>query len=164
VREDNNRHKGEMAGDRLERPSLILLCGLRGAGKSTLARRLATVYPAIRLCPDEWMARLGVDLFDEAFRARLEAEFWALAKDVLSCGASVILEWGFWLKSERDEKRIGARTLGASVELRYLKVPFDELVRRVEERGRQGGIAITKDIMSAYPVGVNNPDSRLPGL
>src|SRR5215813_1637700 len=93
------------------RPTLILLCGLPGSGKTTMAKRLADEVPAVRLCPDEWMTGLGIDLFDTATRVRLERLFWQLAQNLLRLGQSVILESGFWLRSDRDEKRLGARAL-----------------------------------------------------
>ena len=43
-----------------------------------------------------------VDPFDEAFQVRLEAKFWELAQRLLVLGTSVVLEWGFWARVERD--------------------------------------------------------------
>src|SRR5271165_4835588 len=119
-------------------PLLVLICGLPGAGKTTLARRLAEEIPALRLTGDEWMAHLGFDLHDEAARDRVEVLFWQLAQQALALGQSVVLESGFWLRSDRDEKRLRARALGASVELHYLDVPMDERWRRIEARNAEG--------------------------
>jgi len=137
------------AGDRLE-PRLVLVCGLPASGKTTLARRLAEFYGAVRLNPDEWELALGVDPFDEGFQDRLEAEFWDLTQRLLVLGTTVILEWGFWARSERDEKREVARSLGVAVELRFLDAPFEELVRRATARHAAGGIAITESHMDRY--------------
>jgi predicted kinase len=134
-------------------PRLILVCGLPGAGKTTLARRLADGIPAVRLCPDEWMASLGFDLYDEVGRDRLEAQFWRLAQDLLRLGQSAILESGFWLRSDRDEKRLGARALGAAVELHYLDVSLDERWRRIERRNAEGSwhtVPITRSQLEHY--------------
>jgi predicted kinase len=38
---------------------LILICGLPGSGKTTLAKELEPGVPAIRLSPDEWKHDLG---------------------------------------------------------------------------------------------------------
>ena len=129
---------------------LVLLCGLPASGKTTLARELADAYDAVRLNPDEWELTLGVDPFDEDFQAKLEAAFWNLAQRLLVLGTSVVLEWGFWARSERDEKREAARALGVAVELRFLDAPHEELVRRVVARHRAGGIAISESHMERY--------------
>ena len=121
------------AGDRRQ-PRLVLLCGLPASGKTTLARRLAELYGAVRLNPDEWESALGVDPFDEGFQTRLEGQFSELTQRLLTLGTSVILEWGFWARSERDDMREVARSLGVAVELRFLDVPYEELVRRVVAR------------------------------
>src|SRR3954454_17352958 len=133
-----------------KRPRLVLLCGLPASGKTTLAREIADAYGAVRLNPDEWESALGVDPFDEEFQTRLEAQFWELAQRLLVLGTSVVLEWGFWARSERDEKRDAARALGVVVELRFLDAPFDELVRRVLARHAAGGIAISESHMERY--------------
>jgi predicted kinase len=113
---------------------LILLCGLPGSGKTTLGMRLATESPVVRLSPDDWLAGLGIDLYDEVRRDRLEGLFWTVAQDVLRVGGTVILESGFWQRSDRDQKRLGARALAAAVELRYLDATLDELERRLNRR------------------------------
>jgi predicted kinase len=128
----------------------VLLCGLPASGKTTLAREIADAYGAVRLSQDEWKLALGIDPFDEAMRVRLETQLWDLAQRLLALGTSVILEWGFWARSERDEMREVARSLGAMVELRFLDVPYEELVRRVVDRTASGGIPITADHMERY--------------
>ena len=114
---------------------LFLMCGLPGAGKTTRARRLAERLPTVRLSPDEWLAGLGLDLFDIAARARLERQLWAHTLELLRLGQSVILEFGFWSTAERAEKLAAAREAGARVHLDYAEVPLEELVRRVTARG-----------------------------
>lgn len=119
-------------------PRLVLICGLPASGKSTLARQLAARIPAIRLDKDAWVTQLGADVWDDEFRVRLERKLWTLAQELLALGQSVILEWGHWARAERDEKRLGARALGASVELHYLEAPLEELVERAERRTASG--------------------------
>ncbi|MGD0592198.1 MAG: ATP-binding protein [Acidimicrobiales bacterium] len=117
---------------------LVLICGLPASGKSTLARQLAPKIPAIRLDKDGWVTTLGTDVWDDEFRVRLERQLWVLTLDLLAQGQSVILEWGHWARVERDEKRLGARSLGAGVELHYLYAPLEELFERAERRSASG--------------------------
>lgn len=116
----------------------MLLCGLPGSGKTTVARDLVRTRDAIRLCPDDWMASLGVDLFDEAMRARIEAVQWELAQEMVQRGLTVVIEWGVWSRAERDEVRVRARDLGVRVELRFLDEPIDVLWERVRHRNETG--------------------------
>jgi predicted kinase len=116
----------------------VLICGLPASGKSTLARRLASEIPAIRLDKDEWTTRLGHDPWDDDFRPLIEGQLWTLTRQLLARGQSVILEWGHWARPERDEKRRRARELGVGVELHYLGAPLEELIERADRRTASG--------------------------
>ncbi|MCC6238016.1 MAG: ATP-binding protein [Dehalococcoidia bacterium] len=114
--------------------TLHLVCGLPGSGKSTLARQIERDLPALRLTPDEWMARIVGDGFDEERRAAVEGVQWDIAARALRLGVDVVLENGFWTRADRDDYRNRGRALGAAARLYYLDVPRDELLRRLAAR------------------------------
>ena len=141
---------------------LILICGLPGSGKTTLAKELAPKVRAIRLCPDEWKHDLGIDYYDEPRRVQLEARLWGLGQELLTLGQSVILENGFWAREERDELRLSARTLGVAVELHYLEAPVEELWRRLQLRNdeaRPGVAPIEREDLQRWALEFEAPDA-----
>ena len=85
-----------------------------------------------------------------------------LAQDILRMGGTVILESGFWQRSDRDQKRLGARALGAAVELHYLDVPLDELVRRLDGRTAEeaaGSARVSRSQLEDWVSLFERPDS-----
>jgi predicted kinase len=141
----------------LSGPRLIIVCGLPGSGKTTHARRMAAEFGAVRLCPDEWMAALSIDLHDEDKRGKIEALQWALGQELLARGQVVIIEWGTWGRGERDTLRIQARALGAAVELHYLTAALDVLFDRIQRRRREEP-PITRETLVEWSQKIQAPD------
>ena len=54
-------------------PTLIIVCGLPGSGKTTLAKELEGRLHAIRFSPDECMDALSLDAYDQERRGKIEA-------------------------------------------------------------------------------------------
>jgi len=113
--------------------------------------------------PDEWREALGVDLFDEGARGKVERLQWQLARRLLELGQIVVIEWGTWGREERDALREGARALGAGVELRFLDEPLEVLWDRVRERDmerRLGRQPLTRADLDSCAGKFQRPDAR----
>lgn len=111
-----------------------------------IARQLAAERGALRLTQDEWLIALGSSPWDTPTREKVDAQLWLLAQDVLRLGLSVVLDFGLWARTERDEMRSTARGLGVGIELHYLDVPSDELWRRIQARNAEPP-------WNSYPIG-----------
>ena len=142
-------------------PRLILTCGLPGAGKTTLAKQLAASRPAVRFTKDEWLWALGTTPWDRPMNSKVERHLWRLAQEALPAGLSVVIDFGLWARTERDEMRTVARELGVGVELHYLDAPFDDLWERVAERNESppwNRAPITLEQMTAFAASFDRPD------
>ena len=142
---------------------LIILCGLPGSGKTTLAQSLEARLRAVRLSPDDWMDALGINLHDADKRARIEALQWIFGQQLLKLGQVVIIEWGTWARSERDTLRSGARALGASVELHFVSEPPNVLIERITHRARENP-PITHDSINQWLASFQPPTEEEMGL
>ena len=115
-------------------PTLYVMVGLPGAGKTTRARQLEAEKQALRLTPDEWMIPLFGESDADGKRDVLEGRLVWLAIRALRLGVSVVLDFGVWSRDERSALRWLAAQAGAACELVYLEVSEAEQRRRVEVR------------------------------
>lgn len=118
----------------MSEPRLILTCGLPGAGKTTLASQLATDRGAVRLTKDDWLWALGPTPWATTTQVKVNHQLWQLAQEIVRLGLSVVLDFGFAARIERDLVRSVARDLGVGVELHFLDLPVDELWHRIKAR------------------------------
>ena len=121
-------------------PTVHLIHGYLGAGKTTFAKKLAEQINGVRFNPDEWMVRLyGEDPPAGQFAERLDRVF-ALLDDqwmsVVRCGVDVVLDYGFWTRLARDTARGQAAAAGANSRLYALQCPEAAARERCRQRNR----------------------------
>jgi predicted kinase len=64
----------------------------------------------------------------------VEAIMWDVAARVLVLGVDVILDFGCWVRSQRDEFRFRAHNLGADFKIHFADLPETVLFERVKAR------------------------------
>src|SRR5260370_24658651 len=144
-------------------PTLTLFCGLPGSGKTTLAKKLEQIGKGIRICTDDWQEHLGINHSNEEFHEKLQTRLYELALALLRSGQDVILEDCLWQKSERSQKRAGAKRSNARTEMHFFDVPFDEIWRRLEYRNdnlTSGAVPITRQQLEGYWQLFQRPDKH----
>lgn len=114
-------------------PTLHLMVGLPGVGKTTSARRIEA-GGALRLTKDEWLKALYGDENPSAASDVVEGRLVEIALRSLELGVDVVLDFGLWARDERSALRQAAADRGAEVELHHLHLTPEEQRRRIDRR------------------------------
>lgn len=120
----------------MSNPRLILICGVIGAGKTTLAKQMEGEGKGIRLPLDEWVLASGFEINDPDARKDIEELQRKMARMLLGASYSVILENGFYRSDDRAIYLGLAQEALASCELHLLDVNLDRLKERIGQRNR----------------------------
>ncbi|MDT0493646.1 ATP-binding protein [Streptomyces griseus] len=124
-------------------PRALLMSGLQGAGKTTLARALER-SGFRRLCPDEEMFRrhghYGKDFPRGEFRVREAPILLDIAREfrrLLQNGHDVVLDHGLWTPEERGQWAATAMEVGGQPVLIYLPESHEVRWSRIQKRNEQ---------------------------
>jgi uncharacterized protein len=142
-----------------KRPTLVLMCGLSGSGKTWLANRLAPSLDAVHLRSDierkrlaglgefaHLSAQVGQGLYSQDMSARVYEHLALCAEDVLEGGYKAIVDATFGGRKNRARFRELASRLGATVCLVHCQAPHEILQERITERHLRDTDASDADI------------------
>ena len=145
-------------------PKAILTCGKVCSGKSTLAKKLKAERNAVILSCDELM----LSLFDEQLGEKhnetvRKSEEYLLKKsvEILECGIDVILDWGFWTKSERQQVREFYNSHGFDIEWHFLNISDEQQKRNILKRNSErdeNTYFISDEMVKKFNSVFENPD------
>jgi len=118
----------------MRRPTLFLVVGLPGTGKTTAARRIEAERGALRLTKDEWVKALYGPENPTSAQDVIEGRLIQVGLRALELGTSVVIDYGLWGRGERTALRQAAQDRGAIVEMRYFELTAAEQRRRLAQR------------------------------
>ncbi|WP_204073855.1 AAA family ATPase [Planotetraspora phitsanulokensis] len=149
-----------------EAPSVVMMCGVAGSGKTTYAQSLER-RGYVRLSIDEvvW-AKLGRDAAEldpaeyEHHKAAAEEMLWHELEDLLEAGRPVVLDYSFWRRATRDRYKALIESHGRRWELVYLKASPETLRRRLDVRNTMQGanaVTVSEELLNRYMTGFEEP-------
>lgn len=128
-----------------------------GSGKTTLAAHLERNYSALCFSIDEWMIKLyGHHMSREDFDHKIECIkqlIWLVVERLISIGVNVVLDYGFWQASERNQVCRRIKEKGGIPIIYFLNVPLPKLRERLAKRNRnlsEGTFEITPEMLDLF--------------
>lgn len=142
-----------------KRPTLVLICGLSGSGKTWLANRLAPPLHAVHLRSDVERKRLagvgalahsysqvGEGLYSQERSARVYEHLALCAESILAGGYTAIVDATFGRREHRVAFRELALRRGVATCLIHCRAPREVLQDRIVQRRLRGRDASEADV------------------
>lgn len=135
-------------------PKVYLICGKICSGKSTYAEQLRIQNNAVLLSTDEiTLALFGQHCGDkhDDYVERTQSYLFNKSLELIEVGINVILDWGFWLKEERDYAREFYNSRNIACEFHYIDISDNTWKARLKKRNS----AILAEETNAYYIDDN---------
>ena len=135
-------------------PKVYLICGKISSGKSTYAEQLRIQNNAVLLSTDEiTLALFGQHCGDkhDDYVERTQNYLFNKSLELIEVGINVILDWGFWLKEERDYAREFYNSRNIECEFHYIDISDETWKARLKKRNN----AILAEETTAYYIDDN---------
>ena len=133
---------------------VILICGKICSGKSTYAEQLRIQNNAVVLSTDEiTLALFGQhcgDKYDD-YVERTQNYLFNKSLELIEVGINVILDWGFWMKEERDYAREFYNSRNIECEFHYIDISDETWKSRLKKRNSE----VIAETTSAYYIDDN---------
>ena len=133
---------------------VILICGKICSGKSTYAEQLRVKNNAVLLSTDEiTLALFGQHCGDkhDEYVERTQNYLFDKSFELIEVGINVILDWGFWMKEERDYAREFYNSRNIACEFHYIDISDETWKERLKKRNSE----VLSETTSAYYVDDN---------
>lgn len=135
---------------KLNQPTIHLIHGFMGFGKTTLSKKLEKELPATKLTHDDFMfKKYGRDPEDFQTKYKIvDAEIRKMAQQEINNNHNVIMDYGFWEKEVRKEYFLWAKTLTPNVVFHALQCDLNIAKKRVLFRSQSNinELLITEEI------------------
>ncbi len=119
---------------------VYLICGKICSGKSTYAEQLRVKNNAVLLSTDEiTLALFGQHCGDkhDDYVERTQNYLFNKSLELLEVGINVILDWGFWMKEERDYAREFYNSQNIECEFHYIDISDETWQARLKKRNSE---------------------------
>lgn len=135
-------------------PKVYLICGKICSGKSTYAEQLRIQNNAVLLSTDEiTLALFGQHCGDkhDDYVERTQNYLFNKSLELIEVGINVVLDWGFWMKEERDYAREFYNSRNIECEFHYIDISDETWKARLKKRNSE----VLSETTSAYYVDDN---------